>query len=46
MSPRELQVWSCVASGWESRSFLVRFLYEFKASLMINWKLFDEEAVG
>jgi hypothetical protein len=46
MSAGELQVWSWLASGWESRSFLVRFLYEFSASLMISWKLFDEEAVG
>ena len=46
MSAGELQSWSWVASGWESRSFLVRFLYAFSALLMTIWKWFDEEAVG
>ena len=47
MAPGELQDWNWAASGWTSRSFLVRFLYLSKALLMMNWKLFtllDEEA--
>jgi hypothetical protein len=46
----ELQDWSSVTRGCASRSFLVRFLYAFKALMRISWKLEDwlddEEAVG
>ena len=44
MAPRESQAWSWAASGWASRSFLVRFSYAFNALLMISWKLDDDEA--
>ena len=44
MAPGESQAWSWVASGWASRSFLVRFLYASSAPLMISWKLDDESA--
>jgi hypothetical protein len=46
MAPGEPQVWSWGASGWTSRSFLVRFLYASSALLMISWKLEEDEAVG
>ena len=49
MALGELQDWSWAASGWTSRSFLVRFLYLSKALLMMSWKLFefeDEDAEG
>ena len=46
MALGDLHDWSGMASGWVSRSFFVRFLYAFRASLNIswNWKL-DDEAV-
>ena len=44
MALRVSQAWSWAASGWESRSFLVRFSYAFNALLMISWKLDDDEA--
>jgi hypothetical protein len=34
------------ASGWVRRSFLVRFLYAFKALSKISWKLDDDVGVG
>ena len=46
MALGELQDWSWAASGCTVRSVLVRFLYSFKASLMIDWKLEDEGMVG
>jgi hypothetical protein len=50
MALGELQDWSWAASGCSCRSFFVRFLYLFKASLNIIWKLEDKdkdkEAVG
>jgi hypothetical protein len=45
MAPGESQAWSCEASGWASTSFLVRFLYAFRALSMISSKLDDETAV-
>jgi len=42
----ELQDCSWAASGWARRSFFVRLLYAFKASLKISWKLEDEMEVG
>jgi hypothetical protein len=42
MALGESQAWSREASGWASRSFLVRFSYAFSALLMISWKLDDE----
>jgi hypothetical protein len=45
MAPGELQVWSCWARGWERRFFFVRFSYSFKALLIIEWKLDDDEVV-
>ena len=46
MAPGESQAWSWGASGWASRSFLVRFLYASRALLMISWKLYDEVGMG
>jgi hypothetical protein len=48
MALGESQFWSWTASGCESRSFFVRFLYLFRALLIISWKLGDEDeaAVG
>ena len=43
MAPGELQASSWEARGCVRRSFFVRFLYLFKASLIINWKSEDEE---
>ena len=43
MAPGELQVSSWEARGCVRRSFFVRFLYLSKASLIISWKLEDEE---
>jgi hypothetical protein len=49
MALGESQDWSWAASGCASRSRFVRFLYLFKASFMISWKLGplgdEEEAV-
>jgi hypothetical protein len=45
MAPGELQVWSCSARGWEKRFFFVRFSYTFKALLIIELKLEDEEVL-
>jgi hypothetical protein len=46
MALGELQDWSGVANGWVSRSFFVRFLYAFRASLRISWNCkLDDEAV-
>jgi hypothetical protein len=45
MASGESQASSWGESGWESRSFLVRFLYASRALLMISWKLDDEAAV-
>ena len=42
----ESQAWSWWASGWASRSFLVRFLYASRALLMISWKLDEEVGVS
>ena len=42
MAAGDSQVWSWAASGWESRSCLVRFSYAFSALLMISWKLDDD----
>jgi hypothetical protein len=41
MALGESQDSSCAASGCARRSFFVRFLYWFKALLMICWKLDD-----
>ena len=41
----ELQFWSSAASGWASKSFFVRFSYNFKALLKMSWKLDDEAEV-
>ena len=45
MSAGELQAWSWEARGWNSKSFLVRFLYDSSALLIIDWKLEDNAAV-
>jgi hypothetical protein len=45
MAEGESQDWSWAASGCASRSFFVRFLYVFKASLIISWKLEAEVEV-
>jgi hypothetical protein len=39
------QVDSRAARGCASKSIFVRFLYLFKASLILSWKLEDEAAV-
>ena len=43
MALGESQDWSWAASGCARRSFFVRFLYLFKALLIISWKLEDED---
>jgi hypothetical protein len=43
MSAGELQAWIWAASGWASRSFLVRFSYAFRALLIMSWNLDDDE---
>jgi hypothetical protein len=43
MALGESQDWSCAASGCSRRSFFVRFLYLFKAVLIISWKSEDED---
>ena len=45
MAPGELQVWSCSTRGWERRFFFVRFSYAFKALLIIELKLEEDEVV-
>ena len=39
ISSGELQACSCAASGCTKRSFLVFFLYAFRAALKMDWKL-------
>lgn len=46
MSPEDLQAWSCAASGWAIRSFLVFFSYAFRAALNMDWKLGEEVDAG
>lgn len=43
MSPGGLQDYNRAAKGCARRTFLVRFLYYFRAALMVIWKLDDEE---
>ena len=45
MASGDLQAWNCEASGWTSRSVLVRFVYSFSAFLIICWKLDDGDAM-
>ena len=46
MSLGEVQASSWAASGWESRSFLVRFLYTSSALSIISWELHGEAVVS
>ena len=46
MALEEVQFWSWTTSGWARISFLVRFLYDSKALLKINWKWEEDEVEG
>jgi hypothetical protein len=45
MVPGVSQDWSWAASGCARRFIFVRFSYNCKALLKINWRLEDEEAI-